>query len=154
MTNGRKSFWLSRKSYHQEKILAIYFEEELLLKQKPSQLLVRQFALHLKRKSSGILLIDYLPFWDRNNLGKVVFLHNLVTQTKGRRYQIYVVLGLFDSPVPKKKRDSIHPLKKSTSGAGLILLTYTLLVFFLSILELPLLRSLLPLLMIATSTSH
>lgn len=78
----------------------IYFEEELLLKQKPSQLLVRQFALHLKRKSSGILLIDYLSFWDRN---KVVFLHNLVTQTKGRRYQIYVVLGLFDSPVPKKK---------------------------------------------------
>jgi hypothetical protein len=63
-------------------ILAIYFEEELLLKQKPSQLLVRQFALHLKRKSSGILLIDYLSFWDRNNLGKVVFLHNLVTQTR------------------------------------------------------------------------
>lgn len=64
ITNGRKSFWLSRKPclkkrllpYHQEQTLAIYLEEELLMKQKQSLLLVRQFAPHLKRKSSGILL--------------------------------------------------------------------------------------------------
>jgi len=42
--------------YHQEQILAIYLEEELILQQKKSLLLVRQFAPHLKRKSSGILL--------------------------------------------------------------------------------------------------
>lgn len=50
--------------YHQEQILAIYLEEELLLQQKKSQLLVRQFAPHLKRKSSGILL-----YYDTEPLG-------------------------------------------------------------------------------------
>lgn len=50
--------------YHQELILAIYLEEELLLQQKKSQLLVRQFAPHLKRKSSGILL-----YYDTEPLG-------------------------------------------------------------------------------------
>lgn len=72
-------------------ILAIYFEEELLL---PSQLLVRQFALHLKRKSSGILLIDYLGSEQPRKS---------CLPSPRPRYQIYVVLGLFDSPVPKKK---------------------------------------------------
>jgi hypothetical protein len=33
--------------YHQEQIIAIYLEEELLLQQKKSLLLVRQFAPHL-----------------------------------------------------------------------------------------------------------
>lgn len=42
----------------------IYLEEELLLQQKKSQLLVRQFAPHLKRKSSGILL-----YYDTEPLG-------------------------------------------------------------------------------------
>lgn len=50
--------------YHQEQILAIYLEEELLLQQKKSQLLVRQFAPHLKRKSSGIQL-----YYDTEPLG-------------------------------------------------------------------------------------
>lgn len=51
--------------YHQEQILAIYLEEELLLQQKKSLLLVRQFAPHLKRKSSGILL-----YYDTEPLGE------------------------------------------------------------------------------------
>lgn len=83
ITNGRKSFWLSRKPclkkrllpYHQEQILAIYLEAERLLKQKQSQLLVRQFAPHLKRKSSGILLsYDTEPLGNFSTLRVELFL--------------------------------------------------------------------------------
>lgn len=58
----RKGYFLL--PYHQEQILAIYLEEELLMKLKQSQLLVRQFAPHLKKKSSGILL-----YYDTEPLG-------------------------------------------------------------------------------------
>lgn len=48
--------------------------------------------------------MDSLAFCDRNNLGKVVCLHNLLLIPREARYQIPVVRAPFVNPVPVRVR--------------------------------------------------